>query len=272
MGISSPTEPWQLVFKAKPFTSQTSHHVEADPLSHLCALISVYTCQLNGGNMNLIPLSDGSDRGGQEWECIWHNPCGNYRFKRERVSHYIHSNNYARGQQNGGESFVCMCSWGCWWSGEKDEAWERKEDWEKKRSMIEAENSLDGKGGVMWRGEEKQQMKGWKIEFRLHGWEHCLRANKRMTRCPATVLWLTVGQFPIFLMAAPPSNSLCCCSCQCPISTLKTITRLPEGGHSAESAAKSGRLPVTVHGGMLRRRIRDEREKGRGAERMDESF
>lgn len=35
--------------------------------------------------------------------------------------------------------------------------------------MIEAENSLDGKGGVMWRGEEKQQMKGWKIEFRLHG-------------------------------------------------------------------------------------------------------
>lgn len=70
-------------------------------------------------------------------------------------------------------------------------------------------------------------------------------------------------------MAAPPSNSLCRCSCQCPISTLKTITRLPEGGHSAESAAKSGRLPVTVRGGMLRRRIRDEREKGRGGEQKE---
>lgn len=70
-------------------------------------------------------------------------------------------------------------------------------------------------------------------------------------------------------MAAPPSNSLCRCSCQCPISTLKTITILPEGGHSAESAAKSGRLPVTVRGGMLRRRIRDEREKGRGGEQKE---
>ncbi len=49
------------------------------------------------------------------------------------------------------------------------------------------------------------------IEFRLHRREHCLRANKRMKRWPAAVFWLTVGQFPIFLMAAPPSNSLSCC-------------------------------------------------------------
>lgn len=72
---------------------------------------------------------------------------------------------------------------------------------------------------MMWRGDRKAVSERMKIEFRLHRREHCLRANKRMKRWPAVVLRLTVGQSPIFLMAAPPFNSLCCC--KCPIATVQ---------------------------------------------------
>lgn len=58
-----------------------------------------------------------------------------------------------------------------------------------------------------------------KIEFCLHRREHCLRANKRMKRWPAAVLWLTVGQLPIFLtLTLTPSLAA---SLPLPVSNIK---------------------------------------------------
>lgn len=142
----------------------------------------------------------------------------------------------------------------------------------KKKRMIEAENSLGGKGGVMWRAEKNSKWKDGRLNYVFTGESTACEQTKGWQDAPPLFSDWRLDSSPSSWWQPLPLSSLCRCSCQCPISTLKTITRLPEGGHSAESADKSGRLPVTVCGGMLRRRIWDEKEEGRGAERMDESF
>lgn len=154
---------------------------------------------------------------------------------------------------------MCLMEW-----------WERRrhrgDEWEKRKSRfegrIEADNSL-GESVGWCGGERKTVNERMKIEFRLHRREHCLRANKEMKRWPGAVLWLTVGQFPILLMAAPPTNSLSYCmspTASVQYQLLKQLLGLPGGGHSAESAYKCRRLPVTKRVGRLRR------QKKRGGE------
>lgn len=117
----------------------------------------------------------------------------------------------------------------------------------------------------MWRGE-KTVSERMKIKFRLHRREHCLRANKKkdekMTcRCSLTGSW-TVPHLPDGRCSFSVPVLLQALHCRCPISTLKTIIGLLEGGHSTESANKGGRLPVTECGDSWGEGYRKKRKKG----------
>lgn len=161
-----------------------------------------------------------------------------------------------------------------WWSGRERIRKEDREEDREKRTSIEAQRLR--KGGVMWRGE-KTVSERMKIKFRLHRREHCLRANKkkRMKRWPAAVLWLAVGQSPIFLMGGAPFQSLSCfkpCTAGVQYQLLKQLLDCWRVDMARSQQTNVEELPVTECGDSWGQGYRKRRKKGRGVERMGESF
>lgn len=195
-------------------------------------------------------------------------------------SHNVHSNKYARGQQNGGESFLCVCVCVADVTDRvvrKNKTRIEREEWEKRMSRVRGEDRSREQFGRnrrgMWRGEKNSKWKDedWISTSQTRTVPASKQKDEKMTgRCSVTDGW-TVPHLPDGSPSLWLPLLLQVSNCQCPISTLKTITGLPGAERSAESANKRGRVHVTERGGRLRIRTQDEKEKGRG-ERTDESF